>query len=61
MVVSGSMSGWRLVISVVPQGLVLGLILFSAFFDDNDSGVKSTLCKFVDDNKLRSVVDTQEG
>ena len=58
-VVSGSMSGWRSVMSDAPR--VLGLILFNIFISGIDNGVKCTLSKFADDTKLWSVVDTTEG
>jgi len=48
MEVSGSMTGWRLVMSDVPQGLVLGTILFN-IFSIIDSGVECTLSKYADE------------
>jgi len=59
-VANGWMSGRRSVASGALQGLVLGLIPFSIFMSDIDSGVECTLTEFAD-TKLWGVVNTSEG
>ena len=60
---NGSFSSWANVTSGVPQGSVLGPLLFTIFINDIDNAVDTINCfllKFADDTKGVRVVDSEE-
>ena len=52
MVLNGESSEWNTIFNGVPQGSVLGQILFVIYINDLDSKTVNKLLKFADDSKL---------
>ena len=58
--IKGTQSPWTSVTRGVPQGTVLGPILFTIYINDIDENIKSQILKFADDTKLMAPVSNQE-
>ena len=60
MVNNGKFSHWSDVLSGVPQGSVMGPILFYIYINDIDLGIIGRILKFADDTKLFTNVGNTE-
>ena len=59
-VLRGRESKWEKVVSGVPQGSVLGPVLFTIFINDLDQGLINRILKFADDTKVIGKVTCEE-
>ena len=51
----GEVSNWKSVLSGVPQGSVLGSLLFLIYINDLDDNITSNILKCADDTKVVSL------
>ena len=59
-VINGASSSWENVISGVPQGSVLGPLLFFIYINDIDTDLFSKIYKCADDTKIGRAVATED-
>ena len=60
-VVNGKLSSWSLVLSRIPQGSVVGPIIFVIFINDLPDLIRSTVNIFADDPKIFRALHDPEG
>ena len=59
-VLNGQISDWRDVLSGVPQGSVLGPLLFLIYINDIDESVGCKILKFANDTKIYNKIRSDE-
>ena len=60
-ILNGCFSEWKDVMSGVPQGSVLGPLLFVIYINDTDDCVAGKILKFADDTKMyRTVISAED-
>ena len=59
-ILGGQVSDWCNILSGVPQGSVLGPLLFVIYINDIDKVVNSKLLKYADDTKIFNKVNSVE-